>query len=113
MNRNVTPFYFAALFIAVVSITGCGRNSTSGEEAAGQQTEEQRLQDQKERTALVERMKAEALAKEKKQEPIDALEKQIESLDVQIGDARARGKDCAALEKSQETLEAKKYELQH
>jgi uncharacterized protein HemX len=113
MIRKLDLLYLAALLCVSLSVTGCGRNSSLDLEAAAQQKEEQRLQDQKERAALVERMKAAALAQEKKQEPIKALQKQIDELDAQITDARSKGKDWRALEKKQEALEAQKYELQH
>ena len=112
MFRKLGPLYFTALLCVSVSVAGCGRNSSLDIEALAQQKEEQRLQDQNERAALAERMKAAALAQEKKQEPIRALQKQIDALDVQITDARSKGKDWRGLEKTQEALEAQKYDLQ-
>lgn len=110
MNRNLTHFYFAAILSAMVAMTGCDRSSSVRDEEIAQQ---QRLQDQTDRAALVERVRAAASAQEKKQEAINALQKQIEELDAKISDARSKGKDCRALEKAQEALETKKYELQH
>jgi len=100
--------YFLAVLTALI-VAGCDDDSPDPVQAK----EEQRQQDQKERLALVEKMKAAALVEEKKKEPIRDLQKKIDALDDQIGYARARGKDGRALEQMQEAVEAQKYELTH
>ena len=104
--------YLTIVLSGSLIIAGCDKFGSSSPETEAQRQEEQRLKDQKERAALVERMKAAAIAQEQKQAPIKKLQSQIDALDQQIGDARARGKDWRALEKAQEALEAQKAELQ-
>ena len=104
--------YLTMVLSVSLAIAGCDKFGSSNSETEAQRQEEQRLKDRKERAALVERMKAAAIAQEQKQAPIKKLQSQIDALDQQIGDARARGKDCRALEKAQEALEAQKAELQ-
>ena len=106
MIRKLEVYFLAVLTASIVA--GCDDSPDPA-----QVKEEQRLQDQKERLALVEKMKAAALAEEKKKEPIRDLQKKIDALDEQISYARARGKDCRALEAEQEALEARQYELMH
>jgi hypothetical protein len=102
--------YLTIVLSGSLAIAGCDKSSSPETEA--QRLEEQRLKDQKERAALVERMKAAAIAQEQKQAPIKRLQSQIDALDQQIIAARSRGKDWKALEKAQEALEAQKAELQ-
>jgi hypothetical protein len=102
--------YLTIILSGSLVIAGCDKSSNSETEA--QRQEAQRLEDQKERAALAERMRAAAIAQEQKKEPIKKLQSQIDALDQQIGYARARGKDWRALEKAQEALEAQKAELQ-
>ena len=104
--------YLTIILSGALLIAGCDKFGSSSSETEAQRQEGQRLEDQKERAALVERMKAAAIAQEKKQEPIKQLQSQIDALDQQINDARSRGKDWRALEKVQEALEAQKAELQ-
>src|SRR2546421_3359059 len=99
MIRRLNILYRVAVLAAVVAVAGCDKFGSSNSDENAQRQEEQRLQDQKERAALVERMKAAAKAQEDKQEPIKRLQKQIDALDQQISDAHARGKDWRALEK--------------
>lgn len=96
----------------MLALAGCNKLDSTSPEVAAQRREEQRLKDQQERAALAEKMKAAALVREQKQEPIKALQKKIDALDQQISDARSRGKDWRPLAKAQEALEAEKYELQ-
>ena len=110
MIRKLGLLYSAAVLVVLLPTAGCDR-SPSPEELA-QRQEEQRVQDQKERTVLIDRLKAAALAQDQKQAPIRNLQKQIDALDAQISDARSKGKDWRALGKAQESLEAQKYELQ-
>ncbi len=113
MIRKLDLLYFTALFVGLLPSTGCNRHTSSGPEIVAKRQEAQRLQEQTERAALVERMKAAAIAEEIRQEPIRNLQMQIDALDEQISDAWSRGKDCKALEIAQDALEAQKYELQH
>ena len=112
MIRKLDILYVTAFVAAFLSVSGCEKYSPPSLEIIAQQKEEQRLQDQKDRTAMVERMKAAALVQDQKLEPIRNLQKQIDALAVQISAARSRGKDCRALEKTQEALETQKYEMQ-
>ena len=102
--------YLTIVLSGSLVVAGCDKSPDSETEA--QRREEQRLEDQKERAALAERMKAAAIAQEQKKEPIKKLQSQIDALDEQISYARARGKDWRPLEKEQEALEARKAELQ-
>ncbi|MEY2438709.1 MAG: hypothetical protein QOI34_94 [Verrucomicrobiota bacterium] len=111
MTRKFNIFFWPTVLAITLIIAGCDSGPSSLELAA-QRLEEQRTIDQKERAALVEQMKAAAVAQEKKQEPINKLQIQIDALDQQINDARSKGKDWRALEKTQEALEVQKYELQ-
>jgi len=112
MIRKRDVLYFAALLVGLLPTAGCDKYASPSPEEVAQRREEQRVEDQKERAAMVERMKAAAIAQDKKQEPIKNLQKQIDALDVQISNARSKGKDWRALEKTQEALETQKYELQ-
>jgi TolA-binding protein len=108
MIRRLEMLYFATLLAGLLSTAGCDKHASPGPEVG----EAQRLQDQQERAAMADRLKAAAIAQDKKQEPIANLQKQIDALDEQIRDARSKGKDWRTLEKAQEALETKKYELQ-
>jgi anti-sigma-K factor RskA len=112
MNRKFSRCYIAVLCALLFLTAGCDKYGLGSAELATQRQEEQRVQDQQERAALVERMKAAAVAQDRKQEPIRNLQKQIDAIDDRIGEARARGKDCRDLEKTQDALEARKAELQ-
>jgi hypothetical protein len=112
VTLNLHTFCLPALFAAVLALAGCNKVDPNSPEVAAQRQEEQRLKDQQERAVLAEKMKAAALAREQKQEPIKALQKKIDALDQQISDARSRGKDWRPLAKAQEALEAEKYELE-
>jgi hypothetical protein len=61
---------------------------------------------------MIERLKAAAIAQDKKQNPIRILQKQIDALDEQISEAWEKRKDWRALEKAQEAFEAQKYEVE-
>jgi hypothetical protein len=110
MIRKLGLLYSVAVLVVLLPTAGCDR-SPSPEELARRQ-EEQRVQDQKERDVIIERLKAASLAQDQKQAPIRNLQKQIDALDAQISDARSKAKDWRALGKAQEALEAQKYELQ-
>jgi hypothetical protein len=112
MIRKLDVLYLAALLAGLSPTAGCDKYASLSPGEAAQRQEDRRLEDQKERAAMVERMKAAAIAEDKKQEPIRNLQKQIDALDVQISAARSKGKDWRALEKAQEALETQKYELQ-
>jgi hypothetical protein len=112
MNRKFGRWYIAVLFVVPFLTAGCEKYGLGSAELAAQRQEEQRVQDQQERAALVDRMKAAGIAQERKQEPIRNLQKQIDAIDERISDARSRGKDCRDLEKTQDALEAQKAELQ-
>jgi predicted nucleic acid-binding Zn-ribbon protein len=104
--------YLTIVLSACLAIAGCEKFGYSRSETEAQRIEAKRLEDQKERAALIEQVKAAAIAQEQKQAPIKKLQAQIDALQQQISDARSRGKDWRALEKSQEALEAQKAELQ-
>jgi hypothetical protein len=104
--------YLTIVLSGTLVIAGCGKSGSSRLEEEAQRREEQRLEDQKERAALAERVKAGAFAQEQKREPIKKLQTQIDDLEQQISYARQRGKDWRPLEKEQEALEAKKAELE-
>ena len=110
MIRKASSLYFAVVLFGSLVIGGCDRFFSS--EDGTQRLEEKRLQDQNERAALVEKMKAVSIERQKKQEPIKNLQKQIDALDQQISYARSRGIDWRPSEKTQEALEAKKEELE-
>ena len=96
---------------AMLAVAGCDKSALSNAELA-QQQEDRRLKDQKDRADLADRMRAEAIAQEKKQEPIKKLQSKIEALDEQISYARQRGKDWRALEREQDALLTQKEELE-
>ena len=112
MIRKLKMVYFATLLAGLCLTAGCDEEALPNSEVTKRRQEEQRLQDQKERAALVEQMKAAAMAADKKREPIIKLQNQINALDEQITAARSRGKDWTALEKQQEALQAQKRELE-
>ena len=112
MSLNFDTFYLPVILAAVIALSGCNKLDSTSPEVAAQRQEEQRLKDQQERAARAEKMKAAAIAREQKQEPIRELQKKIDALDRQISDARSRGNDWRPLAKTQEALEAEKYELE-
>lgn len=112
MIRRLDTLYLAALFVGLLPTAGCNKNTPPSFEVVAQRQEQQRLQEQKERTVMVERLKAAAIADDKKQEPIKNLQKQIDDLDVAISDAWSQGKDTRALEKAEDVLEEQKYDLE-
>ena len=112
MIRKLDLLYCTVCLTGLPFVTGCEKYASPSPEEVAQQREVQRLDDQKERAAMVERMKAAAVIEDKKQEAMRNLQKQIDALDVQISAAHAIGKDWRPLEKQQEALEARKYELQ-
>ena len=111
MTGNFHAVYRATVLGTLIASASCDRFGWSNSEQTEQRREEQRLEDQKERDAVVERMKAAAIAQEQKQEPIKKLQTQIDALEEKISDARSRGKDWRPLEKEQEALEAQRDEL--
>jgi hypothetical protein len=112
MIQRLEVLYLVLLLVGALPTAGCKKNASSRSELAAQQQEQQRLQEQKVRTAMVEQLKAAAIAQDAKQEPIRNLQKQIDTLDVQISEAWSKGKDFKALEKAEDALEAQKYELE-
>jgi len=111
--RVAAHFLRCLLACVVVSImAGCDQSALSNSEMAAQKKEEQRLQEQKERADLADRLKAQAIEREKKQEPIRQLEIKIAALDQQITEAQQHGRDWRPLEKQQEALQAQKEELE-
>jgi len=103
---------FTVLLAGLCLTAGCDEEASPNSQVAAQRQEDQRLLDQKDRAALVERMKAAAIAADKKREPITKLQNQINALDEQITASRSKGKDWRALEKQQEALETQKRELE-
>jgi hypothetical protein len=112
MVRKLDILYSAILFVGLIPTAGCDRYAAPSPEELAQRQEEQRVQDQKERAVMIDRLKAAALAQEQKQAPIKNLQRQIDVLEAQISDARSKGIDWRSLEKTQEALETQKYELQ-
>ena len=112
MIRKLDVLYLAAVLASLLPLAGCDKWRSYSEDVPRQDPEGQRLTDQQERAALVERMKAAAKAQDMKQEAIKNVQRKIDAIDDQISDARARGKDWRGLEKAQEALETQKYELQ-
>jgi hypothetical protein len=103
---------FITFLGGALATASCEKETSPSLEVLAQRQEAQRLQDQKERAATVDRLKAAAIAQDKKQVAIKNLQNQIDALDKQISDARLKGGDWRGLEKAQETLEQQKYELQ-
>jgi hypothetical protein len=110
--RKLDILYCAAVLAGLLSLTGCDKWRSYREDAPPQDPEDQRLGEKKERSAMVERMKAAAKVQDRKQESIRNLQTKIDAIDEQISDARSRGRDPRGLEKTQEALETQKYDLQ-
>jgi hypothetical protein len=110
--RRFDVLCLAAVLAGLLPLAGCDKWRSYSEDAPHQEAEDQHFAEQKERAALVERMKAAAKAQDRKQEALRNLQTKIDAVDDQISDARRHGKDWRGLEKGQEALEAQKYELQ-
>src|SRR3954447_2964962 len=110
------PLFGTRSFLAIVSasvlcLTGCGESEEARAARLIQERQEQLAKDQKERATLIAQTKAALVAQERKREAIAAVQGQVDAIGEQIGFNRARGRDCTALEKAQEDLEQKIYEI--
>ena len=114
--RN-SPLFRSLSFLAVVSasvlcLSGCGESEEARAARLVQERQEQLAKDQKERATLIAQTKAALAVQDRKREAIAAVQGQIDVIEEQIGFNRARGRDCTALEKTQEDLQEKIYEIE-
>jgi uncharacterized protein HemX len=111
------PSFRTSFLLAIGLATGlflCGcRESEEGRVARlAQERQEQSAKDEQQRAALVAQTKAAMAAQDKKREAIAAVQAQIDAVEQQISYNRARARDCTALEKSEEDLEQKIFEIE-
>lgn len=104
---------FLAIAVAtVLCLTACGESEEARAARLIQERQEQLAKDQKERATLIAQTKAALAAQDRKREAIAVVQGQIDAIEEQISFNRARGRDCTALEKTEEDLEQKIYEIE-
>lgn len=105
-------FLLAIGLATVLSLCGCGESEDARAARLAQERQEQLAKDQKERATLIAQTKAALAAQDKKREAIAAVQGEIDAVEQQISYNRARGRDCSALEKTEEGLEQKIFEIE-
>jgi len=112
-SPDLRALCFVAVAVAtMLCLAACGESEEARAARLVQERQEQLAKDQQERATLIAQTKAALAAQDKKRETIAAVQGQIDALAEQISFNRARGRDCTALEKSQEDLEQKIDEIE-
>ena len=111
------PFFRTAFLLAfglatALFFSACGESEEARASRLAQERQEQLAKDQKERATLIAQTKAALAAQDKRREAIAAVQGQIDEIEQQISANRARGRDCTALEKTEEDLEQKIFEIE-
>ena len=107
-----TGFLLAIALAGMLGLSACGESEEARSARLIRERQEQLAKDQQERAALIAQTKAAMAIRNKKQGEIDGVQVQIDAIEEQISYNRQRGKDCRTLEKTEEDLEARKYELE-
>lgn len=103
---------FAIASATALCLSACEESAEARSARLIQERQEQLAKDQQERAILIAQTKAALAAQDKKREAIAGVQAQIDAIEQQVSENRARGRDCSALEKTEEELEAKIYEIE-
>lgn len=107
-----TVLLFAVAWSAALCLSACEESAEARSARLIQERQEQLAKDRQERATLIAQTKAALAAQDKKREAIAGVQAQIDAIEQQVSYNRARGRDCSALEKTEEELEAKIYEIE-